>query len=140
MRIYIINGPNLQNIGEREPDIYGKKSFDYYLYQLRKLYPDHEIFYFQSHTEGEIVGKIHSLVHEKIDASIINAGAYSHYSVALRDAISSVNIPFVNVHISNIYQREKFRYEDIIAQVCCGTISGLGLKSYKLAIEYLIDR
>ncbi|HOK39272.1 MAG: type II 3-dehydroquinate dehydratase [Bacteroidales bacterium] len=140
MQIYIINGPNLHNIGNREPDTYGKFSFDEFLINLKKEFNKHSIYYFQSHYEGEIVSKIHSLKQENIGACVINAGAYSHTSVAIRDAISSVEIPFVNVHISNIYKREKFRNNDLIAPVCIGSISGFGLNSYRLAILELIYR
>ncbi len=140
MQIYIINGPNLHNIGTREPDIYGKLSFDNFLVNLKQEFVNHTIFYFQSHDEGEIVAKIHDLKKEKIDACVINAGAYSHTSVAIRDAISSVEIPFINVHISNINKREKFRSHDLISPVCIGSINGFGLNSYRLAILEIIYR
>lgn len=140
MQIYIINGPNLHNIGNREPDIYGNFSFDEFLINLKEEFNKHSIYYFQSHDEGEIVSKIHSLTKENIDACVINAGAYSHTSVAIRDAISSVEIPFVNVHISNIFKRERFRINDFISPVCIGSISGFGLNSYRLAIVELIYR
>ena len=140
MQIYIINGPNLHNIGIREPDIYGKLSFDNFLVNLKQEFVNHTIYYFQSHYEGEIVSKIHNLKKENIDACVINAGAYSHTSVAIRDAISSVEIPFVNVHISNIYKRQKFRSNDLISAVCIGSIIGFGLNSYRLAILEIINQ
>ena len=138
MRLEIINGPNLSNIGKREPEIYGNFDFNLYFEELIKDFPGLVLNYFQSHTESEIVNRIHQ-VSEQIDGIVLNAGAYSHTSVAIRDAISSIKKKVVLVHISNVYAREHFRHNDIIAPVCAGIITGFGLKSYKLAIISLID-
>lgn len=136
MRVRIINGPNLNNIGIREPDIYGKISFSSFLDKLRADYPNCEIDYFNSHVEGELVTALHES-NAKYDAVVLNAGAYSHTSVAIRDAVASISIPVIMVHISNVYSREKFRNTNLIAPVCKGIITGFGLDSYRLAIESL---
>ena len=136
MKIQIINGPNLNLLEKREESVYGGQSFEGYLIVLKDLYDDFEIQYFQSNIEGEIVDKIHETGFENA-AIIINAGAYSHTSVAIRDAIEMVKCPVVEVHISNILSRESFRHKSIIAPVCSGSIMGFGLDSYRLAIESL---
>lgn len=137
MKLLIINGPNLGNIGRREPEIYGHEDFEPFLESLRKEFPENEIQYFQSHHEGEIVEKIHSAETEKYDGIILNAGAYSHSSYSIRDAVAAVSMPVVMVHISNVYARENFRHENVIAAKCNGVITGFGLKSYELAIRSL---
>lgn len=134
MKLLIINGPNLGNIGRREPEIYGHEDFETYLESLKKEFPEHEIHYFQSHHEGEIVEKIHSAEKETYDGIILNAGAYSHTSYAIRDAITAISMPVVMVHISNVYARENFRHENVIAANCKGVVTGFGLKSYELAV------
>ena len=135
MKLLIINGPNLGNIGHREPEIYGHEDFESYLESLKKEFPEHEIHYFQSHHEGEIVEKIHSADAENYNGIILNAGAYSHSSYAIRDAVAAISLPVVMVHISNVYARENFRHENVIAANCKGVVTGFGLKSYELAVR-----
>ena len=137
MKIQIINGPNLNLLGIREPDIYGSLSFEDYLKNLKKSYPDMEIFYFQSNIEGEIINKLHETGFS-FDGIILNAGAYTHTSVALYDAIKAVTTPVVEVHISNVYTREPFRHKSLLSAACKGVIAGFGLDSYRLAIEAII--
>ena len=137
MRIQIINGPNLNLLGIREPEIYGKKGFEEYLHVLRNAFPNIRIDYFQSNVEGELINKIHEVGFD-LDGIVLNAGAYTHYSLALMDAIKSVNIPVVEVHISNVHQREEFRRHSVISPACKGVICGFGLDSYRLAIEALL--
>ena len=137
MRIQIINGPNLNLLGVREPEIYGAKGFEEYLHVLRDKYPDISIEYFQSNVEGELINKIHEVGFDA-DGIVLNAGAYTHYSLALMDAIKSVTSPVVEVHISNVHKREEFRRHSVISPVCTGVICGFGLDSYRLAIESLL--
>lgn len=137
MEILIINGPNLSKIGLREPEIYGNVEFSSYFKDLCNLFKDHNLKYFQSQSESEIVNEIVSRA-DSVDGIVLNAGAYTHTSVAIRDAIASVNLPVVLVHISNVYAREQFRKNNILAPVCKGVITGFGLDSYKLAIYSLI--
>ena len=139
MKIIIINGPNLNLLGIREKSIYGNSDFETYLTHLRANYPNLTIAYYQSNIEGELVNKLHETGFS-YDGIIINAGAYTHTSVAIRDAISGINTTVVEVHISNILTRESFRHESLIGPVCKGSIMGFGLDSYRLAIEsFLID-
>jgi len=138
MKLKIINGPNLNLLGKREPSIYGKMNFEDYFEKLKEKYKTIEIEYYQSNIEGEIINEIQKSITENIDGVIINAGAYSHYSYAIRDAIKSTDITFIEVHISNIFNREDFRKKSVISEVCKGIISGLGLKSYQLAIEFFL--
>ena len=135
MKLLIINGPNLGNIGRREPEIYGHEDFEPFFDSLKKEFPEHEIHYFQSHHEGEIVEKIHSAKDENYDGLILNAGAYSHTSYSIRDAVAAINIPVVMAHISNVYARENFRHENVIAAKCKGVVTGFGLRSYELAVR-----
>ncbi len=135
MKYIIINGPNLNLLGKRQTDIYGSKDFDTYLNELRKSFPDLSIEYFQSNIEGEIIDKLHE-VGFSYKGIIINAGGYSHTSVSIADAISSVQSPVLEVHISNIYAREEFRHISLLSKNCVGVIAGLGLKSYELALQY----
>lgn len=137
MKIQIINGPNLNLLGKREPEVYGSTSFEEYLENLRKAFPQVEIHYFQSNVEGELINKIHE-VGFTFDAILLNAGGYTHTSVAISDAIAGVNTPVMEVHISNIYKREEFRHKSIISKSCVGMISGLGLKGYELGIRYFL--
>jgi 3-dehydroquinate dehydratase-2 len=132
MRLLIINGPNLNNIGTREPNIYGNIHFSEYLDQLKNSFSDVELTYSNSHYESELVAHLH--LAEKYDGVILNAGAYSHTSVVIRDAIAAISTPVVLVHISNVYARETFRSKSIVAPVCKGIITGFGLDSYKIAI------
>lgn len=135
MKIIIINGPNLNLLGKREPDIYGHTSFEEYFGTLQKKFPEIALEYFQSNVEGDLINKIHEKGFE-YDGIILNAGGYTHTSVAISDAIAGVTSPVMEVHISNIYKREEFRHKSIISKACIGMISGLGLKGYELAISY----
>lgn len=138
MRIQIINGPNLNLLGKREPEIYGKTGFDEYLNSLRNAYPQIQVDYYQSNVEGELINKIQEVGFD-YDGIILNAGAYTHYSIAMMDAIKGVNTPVVEVHISNVHQREEFRHHSVIASACKGVICGFGLDSYRLALEALVN-
>lgn len=132
MNILIINGPNLNLLGKREPGIYGNISFEAYFSQLKADFDMH-LEYFQSNVEGELINALHASKHDGI---IINAGAYTHTSVALRDAISAIKIPTIEVHISNVTQRESFRHDSYLSPVCIGCIFGFGMESYRLALQY----
>ena len=136
MKIVIINGPNLNLLGKREPSIYGEKGFDSYLDLLNDLFPDDDLSYYQSNVEGELINCLHD-VGFSADGIILNAGGYTHTSVAIGDAVKAIDTPVVEVHISSIYAREEFRHESKIAAGCKGIIAGFGLNSYKLAIESL---
>jgi 3-dehydroquinate dehydratase-2 len=138
MKILIINGPNLNMLGRREPGIYGQSSFDDYLPQLQQRYPDVEISYYQSNIEGELIDKMQEAGFGQADGIVLNAGAYTHTSVALQDCIRSLQCPVIEVHISNVHQREEFRHHSMISCACRGVICGFGLDSYRLAIEALI--
>ena len=137
MRIQIINGPNLNLLGVREPGIYGSESFDTYLPQLKAMFPDVEIDYYQSNVEGELIDKMQEVGFDS-DGVVLNAGAYTHTSVALQDCIRSLRCPVVEVHISNVHTREEFRHRSLISCACLGVICGFGLDSYRLAIEALL--
>ena len=137
MKIIIINGPNLNLLGKREPEIYGTTSFEEYFESLKGQFPNVDLHYFQSNIEGELIDKIHA-VGFSFDAILLNAGGYTHTSVAISDAIAGVNTPTLEVHISNIYKREEFRHKSIISKECVGMISGLGLKGYALGISYFL--
>ena len=139
MKIQIINGPNINLLGKREPSVYGSRSFDDYLDELKKRYPEVDFYCFQSNVEGEMINKIHEVGFE-FDGIVLNAGAYTHTSIALQDAIRAVNSPVVEVHISNVHQREEFRHKSIISCACVGLICGFGLDSYRLAVEALLAR
>jgi len=139
MKISIINGPNLNLLGKREPGRYGHTSFEDYLVFLRTRYPGIEFDYFQSNIEGEIIDEIHRKGFT-FDGMIINAGGYTHTSVAIADAISSVKTPAVEVHITNISAREEFRHTSFIAARCIGSVAGFGLDSYRLGVEALIEK
>jgi len=132
-RILIINGPNLNLLGKRESQTYGDKSFEEYFVELKKLFNEFELNYFQSNLEGEIISQIQKSNHDGI---ILNAAGYTHTSVAIRDAVSAIKNPVVEVHISNISARETFRHESLISPVCVGCVFGFGLKSYELALNY----
>lgn len=136
-RIQIINGPNLNLLGKREPVIYGDASFEGYLKKLRERYPQCEISYYQSNIEGEMINKIHEVGFD-YDGIILNAGAYTHTSIALHDAIKAVTTPVIEVHISNVHARESFRHVSMISPACKGIVIGFGLDSYRLALESLI--
>ncbi|GAB2977815.1 type II 3-dehydroquinate dehydratase [Mucilaginibacter puniceus] len=139
MNIQIINGPNLNLLGVREKSIYGDSSFEAYLTELQARYPDITISYYQSNVEGEIINKLHE-VGFSFDGIIMNAGAYTHTSVAIADAIAGINTPVIEVHISNVYKREEFRHVSMLARNCKGVIAGFGLDSYRLAVESLLAK
>lgn len=135
-RFLIINGPNLNLLGKREPDVYGSVTFEEYLKKLCAAYPQYEISYYQSNVEGELINKIHETGFD-YDGIILNAGAYTHTSIALHDAIKAVTTPAVEVHISNVHAREAFRKVSMISAACKGVIAGFGMDSYRLALEAL---
>ena len=135
MNIIIINGPNLNLLGKREPDVYGNTSFEDYFLQLKNQFKEVNFSYFQSNVEGELINKLHE-VGFSIDGIIMNAGAYTHTSIGIADAIAGITSPVVEVHISNVYAREEFRHQSLMAKNCVGVIAGLGLKSYELAVYY----
>jgi len=138
MNIQIINGPNLNLLGIREKSIYGDSSFEDYLINLRKRYANITINYYQSNVEGEIINKLHE-VGFSCDGIVINAGAYTHTSVAISDAIAGIKTPVIEVHISNVYKREEFRHKSLLAANCRGVIAGFGMDSYRLAIENFVN-
>jgi 3-dehydroquinate dehydratase II len=134
MKIIIINGPNLNLLGQREPGVYGSESFESYLEVLKKKYPDIELAYFQSNIEGEIIDKLHETGFS-FDGIIMNAGGYTHTSVAIGDAVKAIKTPVVEVHISNVHAREEFRKISMISTGMKGVITGFGMDSYRLAVE-----
>ena len=136
-KILILNGPNLNLLGVREPGIYGSNSFESYLPQLKAKFPEVEIEYFQSNIEGEMINKIHE-VGFSYDGIVLNAGAYTHTSVALHDAIAAIKTPVIEVHISNVHQREEFRHHSYISSVASGIIIGFGLKGYEMAVGSIL--
>ena len=141
-RVLIINGPNLNLLGVREPGIYGNSSMESYLETLREIYRNScEIEYFQSNHEGEIIDKLHEVgFDESLNGIILNAGAYTHTSLAIADAISAIQVPVIEVHISNVHSREEVRHHSMISGVCRGVIAGFGMNSYRLAIEAIMTR
>ncbi len=138
MKIQIINGPNLNLLGKREPEVYGSKGFDEFFSELQKHFPKDELSYYQSNIEGELITKLHD-VGFSYDGIILNAGAYTHTSVALHDAIGAIKTSVVEVHISNVYAREEFRHKSLITSKCVGLITGFGLEGYAMAIRYIIN-
>lgn len=136
-RIQIINGPNLNLLGKREPSVYGNQTFESYLEELKVKFPELTLTFFQSNVEGELVNKLQEVGFD-VDGIILNAGAYTHTSIAIADAIRSITSPVIEVHISNVYQRESFRHHSYLSGVCKGCIVGFGLDSYRLAIESFI--
>ena len=139
MNILIINGPNLNLLGKREKSVYGENSFESYLEFLRNKYSEHQLVYFQSNIEGELINTLHQSGFGDTDGIVLNAGAYTHTSIAISDAIRAINVPVIEVHISNIHAREAYRHTSMIAAACKGSIAGFGMDSYKLAIEALIN-
>jgi 3-dehydroquinate dehydratase-2 len=139
MKIMIINGPNLNLLGTREPDIYGVKTFDLFFLELQTVFPDIMLEYFQSNHEGALIDKLHE-VGFSYDGIVLNAGAYTHTSVALADAIAAISTGVIEVHISNVHARESFRHHSFLSAVCIGSIVGLGLDGYRLSIDFLIQR
>ncbi|HEY5824252.1 MAG TPA: type II 3-dehydroquinate dehydratase [Cyclobacteriaceae bacterium] len=138
-KIQIINGPNLNLLGKREPDVYGSQTFDAFFETLKKRFPDTELHYYQSNVEGEIINKLHEVGFD-FDGVILNAGAYTHTSVAIHDAIGAIKTPVVEVHISNVYAREEFRHKSLITSKCAGMITGFGMEGYAMALNYLITK
>ena len=139
MNILIINGPNLTLLGKREKSVYGENSFESYLEFLRNKYSEHQLVYFQSNIEGELINTLHQYGFGDTDGIVLNAGAYTHTSIAISDAIRAINVPVIEVHISNIHAREAYRHTSMIAAACKGSIAGFGMDSYRLAIEALIN-
>ena len=136
MKILILNGPNLNLLGRREPEVYGAQSFEIFFQTLTQSFPAAELYYFQSNVEGELINKLHE-VGFSFDGVILNAGAYTHTSVAIHDAIGAIKTSVVEVHISNVYAREEFRHKSFITSKCIGMITGFGMEGYAMAIEYL---
>lgn len=136
MKILILNGPNINLLGKREPEIYGNRGFADYFDELKNMFPEVEFDYYQSNVEGEMINKIHE-VGFSWDGIVLNAGAYTHTSIALQDAIKAVETPVVEVHISNVHKREEFRHKSMISCACLGVICGFGLDSYRLGVEAL---
>lgn len=139
MKIMIINGPNLNLLGKREVDIYGKQSFQAYFDTLSQQYASIELAYFQSNSEGAIIDQLHDIGFS-YDGIIINGGAYTHTSIAIADALAAISTPAIEVHISNVHARETFRHHSYFTVNCVGFISGMGLKGYELALQYFLDR
>ena len=139
MKIQIINGPNINLLGKREPGIYGARSFEDYFMELKSRYPEVEFEYYQSNVEGEMIDKLHEVGFD-FDGIVLNAGAYTHTSIALQDAIRAISSPVIEVHISNVHQREEFRHKSMISCACVGVICGFGLDSYRLAVEALLAK
>ena len=139
MQIIIINGPNLNLLGTREPDTYGDTSFQIYFEQLKTVFPTLEIHYYQSNVEGEIINKLHE-VGFIYDGIVLNAGGYTHTSVAISDAIAAIEVPVVEVHISNVHAREDYRHHSLLAKNCKGIVTGFGLKSYEMAVDSFLSK
>ena len=137
MKLLIVNGPNLNRLGNREPGIYGSQTMDDCLQALRLRYPDDEIAYFQSNVEGLLIDRLQQAADEGVEGVALNAGAYTHTSIALHDCIRSLPFPVVELHISNVHRREALRHHSVLAAACAGVICGFGTDSYRLAIEAL---
>jgi 3-dehydroquinate dehydratase-2 len=138
MRIDIINGPNLNLLGIREPEVYGVKTFEEYFSSLKELFANIDLHYFQSNVEGELINRLHEVGFSS-HGIILNAGGYTHTSVAIADAVAAIRTPLIELHISNVFAREEFRHQSLMASKCVGLIGGLGLKGYELAIQYFLD-
>jgi 3-dehydroquinate dehydratase-2 len=136
-RIQIINGPNLNLLGSREPTVYGNQTFEAYYQELKNLFPEAKLDYFQSNSEGTIIDKLHEAGFT-FDGIILNGGAYTHTSIAIADAIRAITVPVIEVHISNVFQREEYRHHSFLSEVCKGCIIGFGLDSYRLAVEAIL--
>ena len=135
MKILIINGPNLNLLGTREPEIYGSVSMEDYLLELNTEFPNHELLYYQSNIEGELINRLQK---DDFNAVVINPGAFTHYSYAIADCLKNIQIAKIEIHISNIYKREEFRKKSVTAESCDAVISGFGMKGYKLALQSLL--
>lgn len=140
MNLLVLNGPNLNLLGTREPDTYGRGTLEDLKQDLRKAFPDVAIEFAQSNHEGELIDRLHTAHAERTDGIVFNPGGYTHTSVALRDAVAAIDPPVVEVHLSNIHAREAFRHTSRLAPVCAGQITGLGQAGYHLAVQYLVDR
>ena len=140
MKVLILNGPNLNRLGTREPSIYGTNTMANCMQQLAAAYPDVNFDYFQSNVEGFLIDRLQQAADEGVEGVVLNAGAYTHTSIALRDCIASLPFPVVEVHISNVHARESFRHTSMIAPVCRGVIAGFGLDSYRLAVSAIISK
>lgn len=138
LHLAIVNGPNLNLLGTREPEVYGNQSFEDYIVILRDKFPQVQISYYQSNVEGELINHLHSCI-GKVQGVILNAGAYTHTSIALADAVAAIGIPVVEVHISNVLAREDYRKTSFIASKCAGSISGLGMNGYTLAVQHFVE-
>ncbi len=138
MKILIINGPNLNLLGKREPEIYGHKTFEAYFAELQEMFPELSLTYFQSNHEGALIDKLHESGFS-VDGIVLNAGAYTHTSIALADAVAAIKAPVIEVHISNIHAREAFRHQSFVAEKCAGSIVGLGLDGYRLALNHFAN-
>ena len=136
-RIQIINGPNLNLLGKREPTVYGNQTFENYFQELKLLYPDAQLDYFQSNTEGALIDKLHETGFT-YDGIVLNAGAYTHTSIAIADAIRSITVPVIEVHISNVFKREDYRHHSYLSEACKGCIVGFGMDSYRLAVDSIL--
>lgn len=139
MNILVINGPNLNMLGKREPELYGEEGFEDYFEELKEAYFDYTLTYFQSNHEGEIIDKLQATEKKKFAGIILNAGGFTHTSVAIRDAIAAIKTPVIEVHITNIYAREEFRQKSLLSGVCKGVICGFGLNSYALALDSFME-
>ena len=139
MKILIINGPNLNLLGTREPTVYGNQTFEGYLTTLKAKFPSVQFDYFQSNVEGELINALHK-ADKNVDGIILNAGAYTHTSIAIADAVAGISVPVVEVHISNIFAREDYRHVSYLGKHCKGSVSGFGLMSYDLALQYFISQ
>ena len=139
MKFYIINGPNLNLLGKRETEIYGKQSFEEFFEELKNRFPTHKLSYFQSNHEGALIDKLHEIGFA-YDGVVLNAGALTHTSIAIRDAIAAISTPVFEVHISNLAEREEFRKHSYVTDVCVGALNGMGMEGYAVALESLIDR
>lgn len=138
MEILIINGPNLNLLGKREPEIYGSENFESYFETLKQLFPEITFHYYQSNVEGELINKLHEKSFS-VDGIIMNAGAYTHTSIAIADAVAAIKPPVIEVHLSNIFAREDYRHVSYLGKNCKGSISGFGLKGYELAVRALVE-
>lgn len=138
MKVIIINGPNLNLLGVREKSVYGDRSFEDFFMKMQEQYPQAELYYFQSNVEGEIINKLHEVGFD-YDGVILNAGGYTHTSVAIADAIAAITTPVFEVHISNIYAREDYRNKSLLSKNCVGILSGIGLPGYTLALKYFLE-
>ncbi|MCS6990986.1 MAG: type II 3-dehydroquinate dehydratase [Chitinophagales bacterium] len=139
MKILIINGPNLNLLGQREPQLYGSQRFEDYVEELRSRFVEHQILYFQSNEEGALINRLHA-AQQEVDAVVLNPGGFTHTSVALADAVAAIKLPVIEVHITNPWAREPYRRHSLLEGKCAGTISGIGLAGYELAVELLVEQ